>query len=502
MDAVQVLIVGAGPTGLMLALQLARRGVALRIIDAEPGPGLHSRAIGVHARTLEFYHQLGFADEIVAAGYKADLIRLRGRGGDLVQLNLGLMGAGLSPYPFMLAYAQDLHEPFLIGKLADLGVQVAWNTRLIGVRQDQAGVDCDLAGGDPLHVPWLCGCDGARSTVRQSLGIELEGGTEEILFYVADVALPNAVGNGMEAALDAGGLILMIPLKGGTYRLIGVVPRHLAAKPELGFADVQAPIEARLRLSVGQVNWFSTYHVHHRLAPRFAQGRVFLLGDAAHIHSPAGAQGMNTGIGDAVNLGWKLAAVIKGQAQPAILQSYEAERRPFAKKLVATTDRVFHAMIGSGLPSRFLRGIVAPALMMTVARLPIVQRAIFRTVSQIMIRYRGSALSNGQAGRVVAGDRLPWLPDADNFAPLVTMTWQAHVYGKVLPAFAAAAQAAGLAVHAFNWTAAAAQAGLARDALYLLRPDGHVGFASSGQDWALVQQYAERLGIGFAVHPV
>ena len=195
MDAVQVLIVGAGPTGLMLVLQLARRGVALRIIDAEPGPGLHSRAIGVHARTLEFYHQLGFADEIVAAGYKADLIRLRGRGGDLVQLNLGLMGAGLSPYPFMLAYAQDLHEPFLIGKLADLGVQVAWNTRLIGVRQDQAGVDCDLAGGDPLHVPWLCGCDGARSTVRQSLGIELEGGTEEILFYVADVALPNAVGN-------------------------------------------------------------------------------------------------------------------------------------------------------------------------------------------------------------------------------------------------------------------------------------------------------------------
>ena len=166
------------------------------------------------------------------------------------------------------------------------------------------------------------------------------------------------------------------------------------------------------------MNWFSAYRVHHRVADHFRAGRVFLPGDAGHVHSPAGGQGMNTGIGDAVNLAWKLAAVLGGRARGVLLDSYEAERIPFARSLVATTDRVFEAVVGRGLFARLVRTVFAPCVLPLALRFAAVRRAQFRLVSQTRIAYRESPLSDGSAGEVHAGDRLPWVEGTDNFAPL------------------------------------------------------------------------------------
>src|SRR5438552_2700558 len=234
-------------------------------------------------------------------------------------------------------------------------------------------------------------------------------------------------------------------------------------------------------ITVERVNWFSTYHVHHRVADHFQKGRAFLLGDAAHIHSPVGGQGMNTGIGDAVNLAWKLAAVLRGRSEPPILDTYEPERIAFARRLVATTDRAFTFVTSSGRIARFIRVMVVPRVLPPLFKSSAIRRFMFRTVSQIAINYRGSALSQGGAGKVKAGDRLPWVPlednaadVRDNFAPLTSLDWQLHVYGDCAPAIAETCERWGLALHTFPWQASARRAGLQERALYLVRPDGYI----------------------------
>src|SRR5262245_57566404 len=212
-----------------------------------------------------------------------------------------------------------------------------------------------------------------------------------------------------------------------------------------------------MRIDVHRVNWFSTYHVHHRVADRFRSGRAFLAGDAAHIHSPVGGQGMNTGIGDAVNLAWKLAAVLQRRANEAILDTYEPERIAFAKRLVATTDLAFTGVTSATAIARALRLRVVPLLLPALFELEAFRRLAFRTVSQTAINYRECALSEGCAGHVRGGDRLPWVafdPDhggPDNFAPLTSLEWQVHVYGSVVPAIRALCADHHLALHGFTW---------------------------------------------------
>jgi hypothetical protein len=240
------------------------------------------------------------------------------------------------------------------------------------------------------------------------------------------------------------------------------------------------------------VNWFSTYHVHHRVAARFRHGRVFLLGDAAHIHSPVGGQGMNTGIGDAVNLAWKLATTLRRRAPERILDTYEPERIGFARRLVATTDRVFQFVTRSGRLAAGVRVHVAPPVLSTLLRLPAVRSFAFRAVSQTGIEYAGSKLSEGRAGGVRGGDRLPWVDsDPGNFAPLRSLDWQVHVYGAPARELAATCAARGLTLHAFPWSPGAARAGLARDATYLVRPDGYVALADPLHDPARLERYLD-----------
>jgi hypothetical protein len=283
-------------------------------------------------------------------------------------------------------------------------------------------------------------------------------------------------------------------------RLVGTVRGDAAANTQLTFNDVaRRPLE-RLRVDVEKVNWFSTYRVHHRVASRFRVGRVFLLGDAAHVHSPVGAQGMNTGIGDAVNLAWKLAAVVHAEAPAALLDTYEPERIAFARRLVATTDRVFAIASKSGRFAGFVRTRVFPAIVSLAFRSRLAQRYLFRTVSQIMINYRGSALSAGNAGSLHGGDRLPWVPlgdGTDNYKPLTSLRWQAHVYGEASPELRATCDERSLELQEFAWSEIMGRAGLVRDAVYLLRPDGYVALTDASGRAASLREYADRRGLAW-----
>jgi hypothetical protein len=204
---------------------------------------------------------------------------------------------------------------------------------------------------------------------------------------------------------------------------------------------------------------------------------------------------MNTGIGDAVNLAWKLAAVLRGRAGPTLLDTYEAERMPFARSLVLTTDRVFEAVVGRGVLSRVVRGVFAPYILPLVLRSRAARRAQFRLVSQVRIAYRESPLSDGTAGAIHAGDRLPWVEDCDNFAPLASLGWQLHLHGEAGASTRAFATGVALPLHEWPWTPDARRAGLERDALYLVRPDGHVGFARRDPDIEALRAYLGRFEV-------
>lgn len=495
---------GAGPTGLVLALELARRHISFRIIEARSGPGQASRAIVVHARTLEFYQQLGIADEVVAQGIKVERLHMREHGKDMVQLSLKDMGQGISPFPFALCYPQDDHEQFLISKLAELNIQIEWNTELVRLIQSEQAVTSILktaAGEEAYEVSYLAGCDGARSRVREELKMEFAGGTDPHLFYVADVKIDSEFERDIIVNLEPQTLELMFPVRSsGMQRLIGIVAEDVSTKKDLNFEDVRSKAEALLGVRVTEVNWFSSYHVHHRVAPYFRVGRCFILGDAAHIHSPVGGQGMNTGIGDAVNLAWKIAAVIKGRAAEAILDTYETERIVFARSLVATTDKGFQLIVNQKYGNHFLRMWLFPHFMKFATSFGAVRKLFFMRISQVLINYHKSGLSLGKAGKIAGGDRLPWVPigETDNFAPLRSLCWQVHIYGKTEIKFAGELADLHLEHHEFEWTPLVGNAGLARDALYLVRPDGYVALASVNQDIELLREYAKKFAIDFS----
>lgn len=500
----QVLIVGAGPTGLVLALCLARHGVAVRIIDRNSGPGQASRAMAVHARTLEFYRQLGFADAVVELGIQIDAIHLREDGHDIVELPLADIGAGLSPYPFVLAFPQDDHERFLVERLRGEGVEVEWNTELESFTQDERGVRSVLRHGDELvscDTAFLCGCDGAGSRVRQSLKIDYSGGTYDHLYYVADVKTAGPPNVNLIGHLGANTFALMLPVRSrGMQRLIGIMPEHVGNEAAPSFEDVRPVLEPLLGVKVEQLNWFSTYRVHHRVASQFRVGRCFLAGDAAHIHSPAGGQGMNTGIGDAVNLSWKLAQVLRAGAYGSLLDTYEAERIAFARKLVTTTDRAFQLIVSQGAGGQLLRNWLVPHVFPVLTGFSGARRTLFKTLSQVRIHYHDSLLSGGRAGEIIGGDRMPWVPQTDggdNFAAMRTLGWQLHVYGKPDALLVAAAQVLHLPLHAWPWNPAAEEAGLLEDAAYLIRPDMHVALAMPRQEVDALREMIARFQLRF-----
>lgn len=497
-----VLIVGAGPTGLTLALWLKRLGVSIRIIDRRPKPGETSRALAVQARTLEFHRQIGIVDDILDAGVKVEQLTVRTPGKIRAKLPLADFGRGLSPYSFGFALPQDVHEQVMIDHLAEAGVTVERGVELSAFEQDAAGVTATLVGNgktETIRVAYLAGCDGAHSAVRQGLGIDFPGGAYEQVFYVADVEGHGAyTTNGMDTTVGRYGFAIVMPVRqSGTLRLIGVVPQAHESDETITFDAIRAEVERDTGIHVEDVKWFSTYRIHHRVADRFRAGRAFLAGDAGHIHSPAGGQGMNTGMGDAVNLAWKLAAVLQGRASERLLDSYEPERIAFAKVLINSTDTVFRVIASRSKLVGLWRRYVMPRMMATLICSAFGSKLFFRMISQIGIKYRESPISAGAAGKLKGGDRLPYVAmrNGDNFLPLKSLDWQIHVYGDADPAFRLGLAPSGVPIHVFAWSPEAGNAGLVRDAAYLVRPDGHVALALPHQDAGAFETYLDALAI-------
>jgi 2-polyprenyl-6-methoxyphenol hydroxylase-like FAD-dependent oxidoreductase len=493
----QVLIIGAGPTGLVLALWLTRLGVRVRILDKADGPGTTSRAFAVHARTLEFHDQMGIADDVAGAGSHARFLNIHFYRKLRARVPFGDFGSGLSQFPFILMLPQDEHERILGDHLKRQGVTVEWRTELLDFENNEEGIAARLKRADDLpethEFAFLCACDGAHSTVREQLEVGFPGGTYDEIFYVADVVARGRLADReFHFTLTRIDFCGVFPLRGDNrLRLIGVVLPEARSASLITYQDIVPQVARTVDVTVEAVNWFSTYHVHHRIAGAFRRGRVFLLGDAAHIHSPAGGQGMNTGIGDAVNLSWKLAAVLQGRAGSALLDSYDPERRAVARRIVKTTDRIFAFQV-SHYPGRHLVRWIFFTVWPSLMRLRLFSRLMFRTMSQIALNYRAGPLVEGRAGRVQGGDRLPWVASADgtsNFIPLRSLAWQVHVYGGASAEIRRLCDAHRLALYEAPWQQNFPAAGLRRDAVYLIRPDGYIAFAAAEQDAPALERF-------------
>jgi 2-polyprenyl-6-methoxyphenol hydroxylase-like FAD-dependent oxidoreductase len=498
----KVLIAGAGPTGLTLALWLTKLGVPVRIFDKAAAPGETSRALAVQARTLEFHRQIGIVDDVLAAGVKIEQLTVHTPAGVAARLPLSDFGRGISPYSFAFALPQDIHERVLITHLERAGVEVERGIELVAFQDKGHAVIATLSKQgktETVVADYLAGCDGAHSTVRHGLNIGFPGGAYEQSFYVADVKGRGEITrNGMDTTISTYGFAIVMPVRqSGSIRLIGIVPKAHEADETISFEAIRADVERDTGVTVDEVNWFSTYRVHHRVAENFRVGRVFLCGDAGHIHSPAGGQGMNTGMGDAVNLAWKLAAVVQGRADARLLDSYEPERIAFAHKLIESTDTAFRFITSRSLLIGLFRRYAMPKILNIALHTSIGSRAFFGLISQAAIQYRAGPISSGTAGKVSGGDRLPYVPTpgSDNFEPLRSLDWQVHVYGEVNAEFRAMLASTGIPVHAFAWSESAGKAGLERDAAYLVRPDGHVALASPVQEAAGFQRYLAGLAI-------
>jgi 2-polyprenyl-6-methoxyphenol hydroxylase-like FAD-dependent oxidoreductase len=479
--------------------------VRVRIIDTTAGPGTTTRATVLHARTLEFYRQAGVADECLKNGVEFAGLNLWVNGRHATRAQFGDLGEYLSRFSFVLVFPQDKQERMLVAALERLSVHVERQTELLSFEQSDSSVIAQLRSADgttsTCSSAYIAGSDGAHSKVREQMGTGLPGGDYSDLFYVADIEGSGPAFNGeVNIALDDADFLVVFPMEvKGSGRLIGAVRRDVADPTQLEWKDVNARAIERLKVNVTKVRWFSTYRVHHRVAGAFRNRSAFLLGDAAHLHSPVGGRGMNTGIGDAMNLAWKLAGVLRNRIDPAVLDSYETERIAFARRLVATTDRAFAFVTARGRFAKFVRTRVFPLVLPLFVSFLAFRRLMFRTISQISIRYPGSWLSDGEAGAMHAGDRLPWATwrDADgtahdNYEPFASFDWQLHCYGEASPAVHTACASRAIALHEFPWRPEMKKAGLVRDAIYLVRPDEYVGFASASGDAVALNAYLQR----------
>ena len=420
--SVDVLVVGAGPTGLALAAFLVAEGASVRVVDRLADRVHESRALAIQPRTLEVLAGLGVSAELVARGNRGAHLSMHFPR-RTVEADMFALGLEDTAYPYLLFLSQAVTEDVLGAHLASQGVTVERLVELVGLRQDGEGVTCELVGPDEarsqIRAQFVVGCDGQRSTVRQLAGIHFGGSAYPQTFVLADVEADGITPGSAHVFVTAAGLLFFFPLGGPTtWRLLA-----MRRPDDQGLLD-EAPTLADVQIlcdtyTGGDVwlhspAWTTRFRIHHRRAGHYREGRVFVAGDAAHVHSPAGAQGMNTGIQDAANLAWKLAAASRGDAPDALLESYESERAPVGREVLRFTDRIFRIATSSAAPARFARGRVAPMLVPLALRLAFARSKGLRLVTELDIRYRSSALSvdalDAPRHGPRAGDRVPDAP--------------------------------------------------------------------------------------------
>jgi 2-polyprenyl-6-methoxyphenol hydroxylase-like FAD-dependent oxidoreductase len=405
----QVLIAGAGPTGLAAALELSRFGVRTRIVEEMEGPGSTSRAIAVQARTLEELEIRGLADQFVELGHRAEGGDIYGDGKLLVHVDFTKIP---SRYNFVLFLAQTETERILREALEAQGGAVEWGVKVTAIGLEPSSVTTVLEHADgsieEVTAAYVIDAEGAHSVIRNTLGLQFKGKTLEETFVLGDVQVDgNLPNSSFHIFSSESGLLALFPFGGSQFRVVASnPPRDLAKAKMPTIEELQALCDQRSHfpIKLRDLTWSSIFHANSRMVGNLHVGRVFLAGDAAHIHSPAGGEGMNTGIQDAINLGWKLALVLEGNTSEKLLDTYDQDRIPVMRSILSRTEAMTNAMGGpSTLRSFFLH--LAP----WIANSEFAQEIATSRISQIQMNYRNSALSEDHFGdgSLTAGDRVP-----------------------------------------------------------------------------------------------
>ena len=412
MDALKtetVIVNGAGPVGLTMACELARHGIPFRIFDKNAEPSPQSRALAIFPRTLEVFSSIGILDEVLTEGQRLKAVSMYNDVKRLARMELGSID---SPYPFAISLPQSRTERILQARLEALGGRVERSMEMTGMEQNAETVRATYRRADgteeTIDASWLLGCDGAHSAARHLMGMTFQGGQYEEEFLLADVKIETDLSpDEAHLFLSKNGLLAYFPFAGGRGRLIADQrpgTKHEEEAPSLD--EVKEIVRQRCfhPLDVSDMVWRAWFRISHRMVQRYATGRVCLAGDAAHIHSPAGGQGMNTGIQDAFNLGWKLALVTRGIVARAFLDSYETERMPVARSVVNLTDRMTRVATAQNPAAQHLRDWLVPLL----TGIAFLKETMAERMAEVSIDYRGSAwVENHGLGPVHAGDRAP-----------------------------------------------------------------------------------------------
>ena len=532
-NPVDVLIVGAGPTGLTLAAQLQAFGTGFRLIDRQLDRVHESRALAVQPRTLEVLTGLGLADTMVERGNPAVELEMHGR---FRTTRAPLFDIGLDDtrFPFLRFRSQADTEAILGDHLVAGGATIERGVELVGLSQHTDCITCTLRHREghtvDIEARAVVGCDGAHSAVRQLARVEFAGAAYPQTFVLADLDADGPRSGTVHAYMGDDGLLFLFPLgRPATWRLLA-----MAAPSAAGPGD-EAPDLARLQALAERYTaeavrlhdpvWATYFRIHHRHANHYRRGRTFLAGDAAHIHSPAGAQGMNTGIQDACNLGWKLALVMAGEAHADLLDTYEAERLPVGRGVLRFTDRAYRIATSRNLVIRTLRTSLAPELV----RLALASRRgralAFRSLAQLAIAYRDSPISQEGRPRLRtgprAGDRLPDAPVTPHHRLPTTLhqvlapgrfhlllsgrsdAWpvgdglRGQLHGARIDVHRLVRQPGGDALHDISGEAheRLGLTGPEATAHHLVRPDGHIAYRCAGTDLDGVTAYLSRWGL-------
>ena len=488
----QVLVAGAGPVGMTLALALSRQGIAVRIVDKSAARTDESRALVIWPRTLELLDIQGCAQRFVAAGLPARGARILDDGRELVHAHFDL---ARSPFNYALMIPQSETERVLEELLADAGVQVERGVELLSFVDDGRCVHARLRHADgrdsDASTAWLAACDGAHSTVRHALGLAFDGDTLESGWMLADVQiegeLPNDV---MTIGWQSAGVIAYFPMGGRRFRMIAETGPAIADQPEPSLAQVQSLIDERgpPALRARDPVWLSRFGINERKVRDYRHGRIFLAGDAAHVHSPAGGQGMNTGMQDALNLAWKLAMVERGTAAPGLLDSYSIERSAIGDQVLRSTGRMTRIAMLQNPLLRELRDRLAG----TLSRLPAIQQRLVDQLTELDLHYPHSPLNStphGAASRPTVGARAPDVALGDTrlhsmlgrgrFVLLSVGVASPHVPADVEPLVSSAA--------------APRAEGYDDGHHFLLRPDGYLALSAPGDDASAIFEALRRL---------
>ncbi|MGE3244577.1 MAG: FAD-dependent monooxygenase [Pirellulales bacterium] len=510
-----VLIIGAGPVGLTLAAALHHQGLSVRIIDKAPEPSDKSKALVVWSRTLELLHQLGLADRFIDSGLKIRGATIHHQNQRLVHIEI----AGIdTPYPFPLMIPQNVTEQLLTEHLAANGITVERRVELVSFTANDDAVTATLrhpeVSEEIVTTPWLVGCDGAHSTVRHTLDLEFTGEAEPNDWILADVHIDGPLATDeISVYWHSDGVIVFFPIQPGRFRMvadIGAAKQDvLPPTPTLAEAQAKADERGPAGLTLSDPIWLANFRINERKVSDYRVGRVMLAGDAAHIHSPAGGQGMNTGMQDAFNLAWKLALAHRGQGQvEPLLASYSVERSAIGDQVLHGAETLTTVATLRNPAAQFIRNHVAPV----ITSFGFVQDKIKNTMCELSINYRHSPLSKEDWPRLgdgpEAGDRLPDLPLAGIEVGRATSLFAELRSGKhqlllapvendkqsendllEIASVAEHAYPGLIAAHLVTDAAAREKLGASGAALYLVRPDGYVAYRTQSADVAALANY-------------